>query len=195
MGPEDPALLYETAATASRKPLNVTDEGVALAKNWESYEQVAAHLLGQFAYEFGVDFFQGKQDVAGNRSGTTWQIDAKGVRTADGGFMIVECKRWTKDKQSQETVGGLAYRIIDTGAIGGIVVSPLGLQEGGQKVASAENIFEVHLDENSTRNNFVIHFLNKFMVGSTLNLFISGCAPAEAADSTGQPLKPGDRGA
>ncbi len=162
-----------------------------MAKKWESYEQVAAYLLGQFAHEFGVDFFEGKQDVVGNRSGTSWEIDAKGVRTADGGFMIVECKRWTKDKQSQGTVGNLAYSIIDTGAVGGIVVSPLGLQEGGKKVAVAENIFEVHLDENSTRHNFVIHFLNKFMVGSTMNLSISGCAAVEATDSKGKPLEPG----
>ena len=121
---------------------------------WESYEEVAAYLLNQVAEEFGVDTFEGKQDVAGNRSGTSWEIDAKGVRAADGGFMIVECKRWTTDKQPQAIIGSLAYSIIDSGAIGGIIVSPLGIQEGGQKVASAENIFEVHLDENSTRHEW-----------------------------------------
>jgi len=132
-----------------------------------------------------------KQNVVGTRSGTSWQIDAKGVRAADGGFMIVECKRWIKNKHPQDTVGCLAYRIIDTGAIGGIVVSPLGLQEGGQKVAAAENIFEVHMDENSTRNCFVIHFLRKFMVGCTHYLSISDYASAEVVKSNGLSLKPG----
>jgi hypothetical protein len=59
----------------------------------------------------------------------------------------------------------LRYRIIDSGAIGGVIVSPLGLQEGAQKVAAAENIVEVHLDENSTPEQFVMSFLDKIMLG------------------------------
>src|SRR5262250_1546186 len=40
-------------------------------------------------------------------------------------------------------LGGIAYRIRDSGAEGGIVVSPLGLQEGAAKVAKKENIVSV----------------------------------------------------
>jgi hypothetical protein len=45
----------------------------------------------------------------------------------------------------------LAYRIIDTGADGGILVSPLGLQEGAERVAAAENIISVRLNEDCNR--------------------------------------------
>ncbi|WP_411153065.1 restriction endonuclease [Streptomyces sp. A30] len=82
--------------------------------------------------------------VIGKRSGTEWEIDGKGVKVGDEGFVIIECRRYTTSKQKQEQVAGLAYRIIDTEADGAIIVSPLGLQEGAAKVAEAENIRTVH---------------------------------------------------
>jgi hypothetical protein len=138
-----------------------------MTKAWRSYEEVAVHLLNQFAKEFGLDRVEGKQEVTGQRSKTIWEIDAKGVRDKDGAFMVVECRRYTTSKQNQGKVGSLAYSIIDSGAMGGIIVSPLGLQEGAQKVAAAENIVEVRLDENSTPEQFVMGFLDKIMVGIT----------------------------
>jgi hypothetical protein len=132
---------------------------------WKSYEEVAAYLLNQFAKEFGLERVEGKQEVVGQRSGTTWEIDAKGFRNKDTGFVIVECRRYTTSKQNQEKVGALAYRIIDCGAQGGIIVSPLGLQEGAERVAAAENIVNVRLNENSTRHKYVLQFLNRLMIG------------------------------
>jgi len=123
-------------------------------KSWESFEEVAVYLLDQIAHEFGLQNFEGKQAIVGKRSGTKWEIDAKGVSENDEVFFIVECRRYTTSRQNQEKVGGLAYRIIDTGAKGGIVVSPLGLQEGAYKVAQAENIYHIILDENSCPGYF-----------------------------------------
>ena len=134
---------------------------------WESYEEVATFLLNQFASEFKLERVEGKQKVAGQRSGTNWEIDAKGVRQGDDGFLIIECRRYTTSKQNQEKVGALAYRILDTGAEGGIIVSPLGLQEGAKRVADAENIVSVQLDKNSTRRSYVLRFLNQVMFGSS----------------------------
>jgi hypothetical protein len=132
---------------------------------WESYEQVGTYLLDQFAAEFGLNRVEGKQDVAGQRSGTSWQIDAKGVRQGSDGFLIVEFRRNTTSRQSQEKMGGLAYRIIDTGAKGGIIVSPLGLQEGAEKIAAAENVVNVILNESCNRYEYIMGFLNKVMIG------------------------------
>ena len=94
-------------------------------KAWRTYEEVAAELLDRNAEKFGLQRVEGKQHVRGNRSGTKWEIDAKGVKLGDEGFVIVECKRHTISKPNQELLGGLAYRIVDTGASGGIIVSPL----------------------------------------------------------------------
>jgi hypothetical protein len=132
---------------------------------WESYEQVATYLLDQFESEFGLERVEGKQKVVGLRSGTPWEIDAKGFRDGDTGFVIVECRRYTTSKQNQGKIGSLVYSILDTAAVGGIMVSPLGLQEGAERVAAAENIVSVQLNEESTRHEYVLRFLNKVMAG------------------------------
>ncbi|MEZ5591967.1 MAG: hypothetical protein R3F53_15135 [Gammaproteobacteria bacterium] len=136
---------------------------------WKSYEEVATYLLDKFSDEFDLDRVEGKQKVKGNRSGTEWAIDAKGVNLEGKGFIIVECRRYLKSKQNQEKLGALAYRIIDTGASGGIIVSPLGIQSGAEKVASAEEILEIQLDANSTPYKFAMGFLNKLMLGEHIN--------------------------
>ncbi|HEY4243701.1 MAG TPA: hypothetical protein VGM88_28005 [Kofleriaceae bacterium] len=58
-----------------------------MTKGWESYEQVSRFLLDQFADRFGLERVEGKQDVIGLRSGTSWEIDAK---CAIRGIVITE---------------------------------------------------------------------------------------------------------
>lgn len=135
---------------------------------WQSYEEVAAYVLDQVAALFGLQRVEGKQPVKGLRSGTEWEIDAKGILESDNeAFIIIECRRYTGSKQTQEKVGGLAYRILDTGAAGGIFVSPLGLQEGGEKIAQAENIVSIMLDQDSTKEYFTLKFFNNVIIGLT----------------------------
>jgi len=132
---------------------------------WKSYEEVAAYLLDQNAHELGLKRVEGKQKIHGHRSGTSWKIDAKGIREGNEGLVIIECRRYLTSRQNQEKLGSLTYRIIDTGAVGGIIVSPLGIQEGAAKVAASENILNVQLDANSTPTDFAMKFLNKLMIG------------------------------
>lgn len=133
---------------------------------WRSYQEVARYLLGEFKAHFGLEDVEGEQKVKGMRSGTDWKIDAKGRKTCtDEMFVIVECRRHTSSGQKQEHLAGIAYRIIDTGAAGGIIVSPLPLQEGAKKVAHAEGIVEVTLEKDSTTTDYVMQFLNQVMVG------------------------------
>lgn len=132
---------------------------------WKSYEEVATYLLSQVAKDFGLSCVEGKQTVDGKQSGTRWTLDAKGLREVGEGFVIIECRRYTTSKQNQESIGGLAWRILDADAEGGILVSPLGLQRGAQKVANAGNIISVELDANSTPHEFAMRFLNKLFVG------------------------------
>lgn len=133
--------------------------------SWKSYEEVAAYLLNQNAREFGLKRVEGKQTIHGHRSRTNWEIDAKGIREGEGGFIIIECRRYTTSKQKQEKLGSLAYKINDTGADGAIIVSPLGIQEGAAKIAESENIIDVQLDANCTPTEFAMKFLNKLMIG------------------------------
>ncbi len=144
--------------------LNVPRSLRLIMPQWESYEQVGTYLLDQFAAEFGLDRVEAKQEVPGQRSGTSWEIDAKGVRHGDDGFVIVEFRRYTTSRQKQEKMGALAHKIIDTGAKVGIIVSPLGLQEGAEKVSAAENVINVILNENCNRHEYIMRFLNRVMI-------------------------------
>ncbi len=68
-------------------------------KAWKSYEEVAAYLLNDFVAEFGLKKFEGEQTIISNRSGTEWQIDAKGVAEDNETFVIVECRRSTTSRR------------------------------------------------------------------------------------------------
>lgn len=131
---------------------------------WKSYEEVAQHLLNEFAGRFRLGRVEGKQIVPG-ASGTDWQIDAKGVCARGEGFVIVECKRHTTRGLCQETVGGLAYRIVDTDAKGAILVTPLALQRGAQKIAKHSKITHVTIDPSSTTTDYIMKFLGQVFVG------------------------------
>ncbi len=136
-----------------------------MAGKWQTYEDVAKYLLNKCAQEFGLSRVEGKQTVPGLRSNTEWEIDAKGISEKGEGFVIIECRRYTTSRQNQEKIGSLAYRILDTGAEGGIIVSPLGLQEGAEKVARAERIVNVQLSPDSTPHEFAMQFLDKIFLG------------------------------
>jgi hypothetical protein len=140
-----------------------------MEKNWEKYEIVAEFLLQRFKEEFGLSLVEGKQSIGLTSSGTSWEIDCRGVRVDDGGVVIIECRRYTTSKLSQEQIGGLAFRIIDTGASGGIVVSPLGLQAGAEKVAKANNIINVSLNAEANFSEFIMSFIDKIMVSDYLD--------------------------
>jgi hypothetical protein len=132
---------------------------------WKTYEEVAAHLLDKFAEHFGLSRVEGKQAVSGLRTGTQWVIDAKGIARGTEAFLIIECRRHTTSRQDQEQLAGLAFRIIDSGANGGILVSPLDFQSGAEKVAQSEGIVHVELHQDSTPTEFAMWFLNQTFVG------------------------------
>lgn len=140
-------------------------------KAWQSYEEVATYLLNEFAEHFGLECVEGKQCVTG-ASGTDWELDAKGVSKNGEGFLIVECKH-RKGRLNQAILGSLAYSIQDTGAQGGIVVTPIDLQKGAKKIAAHENIHHVILNPSSTTSQYVLRFLEKVFVGVAVSVGIS----------------------
>lgn len=133
-------------------------------KPWMTYEQVAIHLLDRMSKHFGVGRFEGKQVVSGS-SGAIWELDGKGCMDSGSGIVVVECKRHVDRGINQATVAALAFTIRDLGADRGILVSPLGLQDGARKVASHANVVEVVLDQNSTTTDYLLSFLNQIHIG------------------------------
>lgn len=137
---------------------------MARQEDWKRYEEAATRILDELAAHFGFTRVEGKQSVPGKESGTDWEIDAKGVSENDEAFVIIECRRYTTSKITQEKAGALAYRIKDTGAKGGVFVTPIGVQEGARKVAVAANIKVVRLNPDATPQQFVLEFLGSLFV-------------------------------
>lgn len=159
-------------------------------KEWQTYEEVATYLLNQFAEHFELGRVEAKQVLPGE-SGTEWEIDAKGIAEDEIKYIVVECKMHTKSGVSQAIAGSLAFTIKDVGASGGILVSPLGLQEGAKKVAKAAGITEVILKENSTTTDYVFAFLNTLCVGisDAVNTTITETLVITETDSSGKIIK------
>jgi hypothetical protein len=152
-------------------------------KKWKSYEDVAAYLLNQFATEFELQTVGGKQVIVGTC--TNWEIDAKGFCHDGSSFVIIECKRYTTSRPSQSNVAALAYEIRDTGARGGIFVTPLGLQKGAARLAAAENIISVQLSADSTRYEHVLQFLDRIKVGCQDSITLRTSLEIQLQDNDG----------
>ena len=119
----------------------------------DEYERVAGAVLNQFRDELGLLSVGGKTKVQGVRSGTTWELD--GSATTSTGKLIIEYRRYTKQKLKQEAVAAIVYRKDDCGAEAAILVSPLGLQAGAKRVAQAEKIHEVTLNADASADKYV----------------------------------------
>lgn len=139
---------------------------VASPQQWRTYEEVATKILDRIRDALGLSAVEGKQSLPG-LSGTEWELDAKGIKQESDAFVIVECRRQTTSRIKQEEVAALAFRIQDTGAAGGFVVSPLGFQEGAQKVARSANIHSVLLNASATPQEFVLSFLGNLFLSLT----------------------------
>jgi len=155
-------------------------------KKWKTYEEVAAFLLNQFSDELNLGKVEGKKIVPG-ASGTKWEIDGKGYSEDGSAFVIVECKRYTKSKVSQKIAASLAYQITDTGASGGILVTPIGYQPGAVKVSNSAKIETIKLNENSTKQEYILEFLNKICIGviDTVNVTITETLSITKIDEDG----------
>ncbi len=138
-----------------------------MSKSWEKYEEVALYLLNQIRGQLQLKSIEGKQKLIGINTGTEWEVDAKGIVEGNEGVILIECRRYTRSKQNQEKLAALAYRIKDTGAKGGIMVGPLGLQSGAEKVAENNNIKSIEVDADSTPENFTMKFLKQLFIGIT----------------------------
>lgn len=157
--------------------------------SWESYEDVARYLLENIgdALGLGLQRVEGKQTLVGE-SGTMWEIDGKGVRAGTAAIVVLECRRYTTSRLKQSDIAALAWTISDVGASGGLVVTPLGVQEGGQIVARSAGIDVICLDADATQTDYVVRFLEKVFIGRSVALCVTVNFTAEAAVSKPEEL-------
>lgn len=130
----------------------------------KKYEDAARSVLYALRGELNLSQIETKQSLPGN-SGTTWEIDAKAWCEGNNGFLVVEARRYTTRRLNQESVAAVAFRIQDLGAVGGIIVSPLKLQKGGQLVAASANIEHVVLSADSTPERYLAEYMERIYHG------------------------------
>ena len=115
---------------------------------------------------FGLERVEGKQSLAGP-SGATWEIDGKGIKIRDRSDRCVECRHYRTSKLKQSAVAALAWTVSDVGASGGIVVTPIGIQQGGEIVAQSTDIEVVRLNADSTTTDYLLQFLDRVLIGAS----------------------------
>jgi hypothetical protein len=142
-------------------------------KTCRNYEEVATYVLKQVRKRFELTDVEGKQKVTGTHTGVSWEIDAKGIRESDGALIVIEYRRYTSSGLSQEALAAIAYRVIDTGAAGGITVSPHPLQRGAERIAKVANVQHVQLDPSSTRDQWIAKIQGIMIFGHTETARIS----------------------
>lgn len=121
-------------------------------------------IVARFRDELGLARVEDKQHLPGE-SGTNWEIEIVAYRKGDEKLVVFECRRYPNSRIAQEEVGGFAYRVRDLGASKGYIVTPVGLQSGGDLVAQHEKIDVIKLSPDATTDDYVMQFLNKIFVG------------------------------
>jgi len=137
---------------------------MGMSKESERYEQVTRAILEQCREQLGFKEVRPKSKIPG-KTGTRWEIDATCYRVESEGMILVECRRHTTRKIDQEQVAGLVFRIRDTGAEGGLVVTPLGFQEGAELVAKACKVTMATLNPNATEREYVLRIAEQLFIG------------------------------
>ena len=124
----------------------------------DKYENITRQLLLDIREKLGLsDKLESQQRIQGN-CGTKWPVDLLAYDINTDKIVLVECRYRSKEKLKQDSdLAGFAYRIRDTNADRGIIVTTIGLQEGAEKVAEYENITPIKLtiDIGNNSKNYI----------------------------------------
>jgi hypothetical protein len=150
---------------------------------WECYEKVTRQILDNLRLELGFASVEGKGDKPAT-SETDWEADATCYRLDDGEMVLIECKHWSS-RVDQATMGSFAFSIIDTGAAGGLMVTPVGYQEGAVKVANARKIGMATLNANATDRAYVLRIANQLFAGVVSEIHVDSVVTAVVVRNSG----------
>ncbi len=98
-------------------------------RTWERYEDVARQLIDDIKSSLGLSMVNPDKKEFPKKDGGICEIDVSAYDMSDGKLVLVECRNKNK-RLPQEEVHGFAYRIQQTNAKRGIIVTPIGLQKG-----------------------------------------------------------------
>lgn len=123
-------------------------------KEWERYEDVARQVIDDIKSHLGLSLVNEDKIEFKKKDGGKCEIDISAYDMSDGKLVLVESRKKNKSL-NQEEVHGFAYRIQQTGAKRGIIVTTIGLQQGAQIAADGAKITLIRLNEGSTKEEYV----------------------------------------
>lgn len=130
----------------------------------DRFEQTVRSILQQCRNALGYSHVDPKGKLPG-KSGTKWEIDATAYLATSGDMVIVECRWRSTKKIDQEQIGALVFRVQDTGAVAGLMVTTIGLQKGAALVAAASQIGVAKLDPDATEREYVLELAGRLFHG------------------------------
>lgn len=130
----------------------------------DRFERVTRTILEQCRDAFGYTRVDPKGKLRG-KSGTEWEIDAIAFLPVSNDFVLIECRRRSSKKIEQGQVGELIFRVQDTGAASGLIVTTVGAQEGAKLVAKAHKIGLGTLNLEATERDYVLDVAGRLFHG------------------------------
>lgn len=135
-------------------------------QEWETYEDVARQLIDDIKIYLGLSLVNEDKREFKKNDGGKCEIDISAYDLSDGKLVLVECRK-KKKRLSNEEIDGFAYRIQQTNAKRGIIVTPLGLQQGARIAADGAKISLIRLDENSNKENYIARITQQIFLKVT----------------------------
>jgi hypothetical protein len=145
------------------------DHGINIMEPWRKYEDAVRSIIAQHRDLLGLDSVELSPVKLEGKSGNTWNIEIIGYTAGQRKLVLVEVRRKTTRNIEPEEVGGFAYRIEDTGAEKGYMVTPLdrGLSIGAAKIAGYEEIGHINVSVEATPEDYIIQHMNSMFARST----------------------------
>ena len=135
-------------------------------KEWERYEDVARQLIDDIKFHLGLSLVNEDKRKFKKNDGGECEVDVSAYDMSDEKLVLVECRK-KKESLSQEEVHGFAYRIQQTNAKRGIIVTTIGLQQGARIAADGAKITLIRLDGNSTKEEYIAKITQQIFVKVT----------------------------
>ncbi|MEH2402937.1 restriction endonuclease [Nostoc sp.] len=135
-------------------------------KEWETYEDVARQLIDDIKFHLGLSLVNEDKRKFKKNDGGECEVDVSAYDMSDEKLVLVECRK-KKEPLSQEEVHGFAYRIQQTNAKRGIIVTTIGLQQGARIAADGAKIALIRLDGNSAKQEYIAKITQQIFVKVT----------------------------
>lgn len=125
------------------------------------------------ALHFGCRPLTVNRSLFSPRSGTTWEIECKGVRFGSETLFFIECRRYTTSLLDQESLGGLTYRIRDSGAAVASSFRHWGFKKVPRRSRRQKTSSPLKLNPDSRPELYVARYLDQLRTGIQDRLWLS----------------------